>query len=508
MANTQLIAAAEKLYGSEAMLNAGPDWSKLLDPAISELKRVQLESEQKTKDYIDALPEDINLAKVPENLKWKVTEYLTNAKQEYVKAAQDAAKYKSTDQRYIDAVQTMNKIKQGYINVSQGLDHLVNYRTAAIENHEDWSDWTSDSERETEEKLIRGEFEYITIDNDGVFLGLDKDRKNITSLKNNVIDGGVGTTAARSIDNNVVQNASKGFKFDEGNVRSDVDAMFTQLGKDGIMQFAFDGVFGDKKKQTPFVNVWIEEALATQGIVKGSENYETEFQKLKNEIRGKKLNEIPGFEERFENYLVDAYSDRHDFYATQYKETTKTENKLDSTEEWQVDFVERIRNKESLVYDKNGIEWRLNDDGNYETSTETAGVFTVKSPYEMEKEFGGRFAKKEGRILTQPERIGRQKVGFTYDNESLYYDQFEKKDGKWYHKESGRMIWVGTKEQWEKKGKKAKAKRWNWSDWDDESGFETGEGESIIDSLEELHKQYGSGSVTTGTADDLPIIES
>ena len=82
MASEILIRQAEKMYGSMADTT---DYVKLLtQPAIDAYKANLAEQELKTEAAIATMPAGVNIAKVPEELRGIVTNYLTENKSAYV----------------------------------------------------------------------------------------------------------------------------------------------------------------------------------------------------------------------------------------------------------------------------------------------------------------------------------------------------------------------------------------------------------------------------------------
>ena len=113
------------------------DYSKALDPLAEKITTRLKESKAKTDALINNMPQGVPIDKVPEQLRGQVTDFLTQNKQAYVDASKVIASgIPSTDQRYIDAVSTINQVDAKFKNLSNTLEDIALKRQAALDSRE------------------------------------------------------------------------------------------------------------------------------------------------------------------------------------------------------------------------------------------------------------------------------------------------------------------------------------------------------------------------------------
>ena len=74
--------------------------------------------ENRLAQYLKKLPADADLSQIPAKYRGKISEYLSNAKQEYVNAANSVDEYEVGSKDYMDRVSKMNQIKNNFENLN------------------------------------------------------------------------------------------------------------------------------------------------------------------------------------------------------------------------------------------------------------------------------------------------------------------------------------------------------------------------------------------------------
>ena len=80
--------------------------------------------------YQEAYPDDIKLENVDAQIRPKLSRYLQQEREAYNEAAKTASRFPSWSKKHKEAVEEMNDIKQGYLNVSNGLN---NWKKTVVE---------------------------------------------------------------------------------------------------------------------------------------------------------------------------------------------------------------------------------------------------------------------------------------------------------------------------------------------------------------------------------------
>ena len=100
------------------------DYSKALQPTVDRVNKMAQESKAKTEALINNMPQGVPIEKVPEELRGQVTEFLAKNKQEYIEASKIIASgINPQDERYINAVSTINSVNNKFNNLSDQLEN-------------------------------------------------------------------------------------------------------------------------------------------------------------------------------------------------------------------------------------------------------------------------------------------------------------------------------------------------------------------------------------------------
>ena len=154
------------------------DYSKALDPLAQKIQTRVKESKAKTEALINSMPQGVAIDKVPEGLRGQVTDFLTKNKQEYVNASRVIASgIRPTDQRYIDAMATLNGVNSKFQNLSNQLEDIALKRQSSLDNR-DHSNGALRWEIGDHEDLANGDmYARFTLQDDGSFNYLSNDGK-------------------------------------------------------------------------------------------------------------------------------------------------------------------------------------------------------------------------------------------------------------------------------------------------------------------------------------------
>tara|TARA_R110002110_G_scaffold413050_1_gene639958 strand:+ start:826 stop:2388 length:1563 start_codon:yes stop_codon:yes gene_type:complete len=93
------------------------DYSKAIAPALQSMYKQMLDSKEKLDAFMLKSPQGVVMDKVPEQFRSQVTKFLADGKQKYAQAASVLSSgVNSSSQRYMDAVETMNKVQNSFEN--------------------------------------------------------------------------------------------------------------------------------------------------------------------------------------------------------------------------------------------------------------------------------------------------------------------------------------------------------------------------------------------------------
>ena len=301
------------------------DYSEGLQPALDDLKARLDESKLKRDTLLSQMPTGVAIEKVPEVFRGKVTEFLTQNRQQYIEASKVIASgLRPDDERYIGAMNTINSVKLRFDNLSTDLELYATTRKESL-NQTNASlgvigtlqnDHNNLASGEMTKTLAINEDGNITYVNDAGSVGLFKDDFKLnyqaeTSFQTTVSD-------VRGQLRNL--KTQKGATYDS--IREDAlnafDTFFNTTTIDGIRHAMFsDQEFMEDyiKSQDPNFNFEDEEAVENK-IRQLVETADTdELKKKFKEFYTKEggyfetyFNEQPGYEEKVvpteENVLV------------------------------------------------------------------------------------------------------------------------------------------------------------------------------------------------------------
>lgn len=264
------------------------DYSKALDPLAKKVETRVKESKAKTEALINSMPQGVAIDKVPEDLRGQVTDFLTKNKQEYVNASRVIASgIRPTDQRYIDAMATLNGVNSKFQNLSNQLEDIALKRQSSLDNR-DHSPGALRWEIGDHEDLANGDmYARFTLQDDGSFNYLSNDgkTKKWNDYSNTFQKSTIGQEAFAIMGEQAQKDGAYGNDFNEDKYKNLFRDLRQKLKTDGNRDFLFaDETF--LLKQTGLK----EEDL-------GSDKYKNAVNKLVNE---------GNFEELMDKYQVHA----------------------------------------------------------------------------------------------------------------------------------------------------------------------------------------------------------
>jgi hypothetical protein len=218
------------------------DYSKALDPLAQKINTRLKETKAKTDALINNMPQGVPIDKVPEQLRGQVTDFLTQNKQAYVDASKVIASgIPSTDQRYIDAISTINQVDAKFKNLSNTLEDIALKRQAALDGR-DHSDGAFDWEISDHEDLANGTmYDNMVIQDDGGFNYNSNDgvTKRWADYSNTFQTSGNGNAGFEAMEDKALTDGDKGREFRRNRYENQFDELIKKLGTKGARDFIF-----------------------------------------------------------------------------------------------------------------------------------------------------------------------------------------------------------------------------------------------------------------------------
>ena len=272
------------------------DYSKALDPLAKKVQTRVAQSKAKTEALINSMPQGVAIDKVPEELRGQVTDFLAKNKQEYVDASRVIASgIRPTDQRYIDAMATLNGVNSKFQNLSNQLEDIALKRQSSLDNR-DHSNGALRWQIGDHEDLANGDmYARFTLQDDGSFNCLSNDgkTKKWSDYSNTFQKSGVGQEAFTIIGQQAQQDGAYGNDFNEDKYKNLFRDLRQKLKTDGSRDF----LFADETFLLEQLNLKPEDL--------GSDKYKNAVDKLVNE---------GNFEELMDKYQVYAIGKLRDLH--------------------------------------------------------------------------------------------------------------------------------------------------------------------------------------------------
>ena len=285
------------------------DYSKALDPLANKIGARLKESKAKTDALMMNMPQGVPIDKVPEQLRGQVTDFLTKNKQAYVDASKVIASgIPSTDQRYIDAVSTINQVDAKFKNLSNTLEDIALKRQAALDGR-DHSDGAFDWEVSDHEDLANGTmYDNMTIQDDGGFNYNSNDgvTKRWADYSNTFQTSNAGQEGFFNLEEMALKDGDNGRDFNRNRFENRFDSLTKRLKGKGARDFLFaDDDFIAQKTGTEV----------------GTEEFENAKKQLVNK------GDFESLLVEYKKYGVDELEKIHKLAKNKYDENLKLRNK-------------------------------------------------------------------------------------------------------------------------------------------------------------------------------------
>ena len=239
MAVNQALIQASRGTGEQFI-----DYGAVIQPAVKGMMRKLEIADNKMASFVNSLPPDANIEKLPEGMRPEVERYLRDSKNEYAEAAKVASKLSPSDAGYREAVDKMNSIKTGFVNLNKNLEaHLAN-RVEFIQDKNDLSGSLSRNNNIFLTNVYAGDYEGFKVTG-GELEFLDKSTnkyKRNSEFPQYSLTDAVGANKITDLRFNARQTALKYGDIDVAGYQSGVSNLFKGLGAQGVIDMAFDGL--------------------------------------------------------------------------------------------------------------------------------------------------------------------------------------------------------------------------------------------------------------------------
>ena len=325
MANKNLLDIHKELVKSQSFLDSGFGPQLFMQAATSIITPALQASQDKLSKFLEELPADFNMAKVPPELRDKLKEWTVSEKKEYSKLAKEASTLDPQSPRYQEIIDEMNEIRYGFENVFEDINHLKVYRDQGVSNSGNRSKFNTESDMILQNSIVNGEGLYdMTFDRSGVNTVKDGELTNIKKVTPNQLVGSDFSDAYSLMSTQVINNVtSKDSKFSTGLTRNAVMGLISKLGDKNSAAFAFDGLIGDETDSSTFIDKHITTNL---GIKKYDEdmNLTKEYEDMYRQLRDPSA--FATYKDFFVNHLVESLSIQHTRKVTEYQDVADGKN--------------------------------------------------------------------------------------------------------------------------------------------------------------------------------------
>mgnify|MGYP003646307273 CR=1 FL=1 len=219
------------------------DYGAVLQPVVKGMMRDLEIADNKMASFVNSLPPGANIEKLPEGMRPEVEKYLRDSKNEYAEAAKIASKLSPSDAGYREAVDKMNSIKTGFVNLNKNLEaHLAN-RVEFIQDKDDLSGSLSGNDNIFLTSVYAGDYEGLKVTG-GELEFLDKSTnkyKRNSEFPQYSLTDVVGADGVAKIFDTERNLGNKGLGWDPKRSGREVNRLFKKVGNQGVVDMAFDG---------------------------------------------------------------------------------------------------------------------------------------------------------------------------------------------------------------------------------------------------------------------------
>jgi len=295
------------------------------------------------------MPQGVPIDKVPEQLRGQVTDFLTKNKQAYVDASKVIASgIPSTDQRYIDAISTINQVDAKFKNLSNTLEDIALKRQAALDSREHGKGALSWQISDHEDLANGTMYDNMTIQDDGGFNYKSNDNveKRWADYSNTFQTSNVGTDSFYDLNDTYNKAGQQGTTINETRAREQFRSVLSELKTDGARDFMFsDQQFLATKIKADF----------------GTDEYNNELNKLVNGGNTEAL------VKEFENFKVKQLITSNTNGVNQYNKLLSLKNP-EQTKKDNANIIKQFERGDSMIrLDEYNVAVKLKD-GTYVTA--------------------------------------------------------------------------------------------------------------------------------------------
>lgn len=393
MANGNLITQAQKMYESELDTT---DYAKLLtEPAVKAIGDMLKVQRVKTEALMAAMPAGVNISKVPEELRGKVTAYLTENKAAYTEAAKVVASgIKPTDQRYIDAIETMNRVRGGFETLDGSLVNIAEKRKAALESRDNISAGAHGHDSILHEKWSNGGIynDFTLEDGNFYYINHEGNKVNANDYAGAMQQSTGITDGMLAYSNTARQLGKDGYDFEKekGSFRGGINSMLKNAGKDGRVDFAYSGVYGIE--ETPFIDTYIKDRLNLQkhDDDQSGDISQAEFDKWHAYYKNEDFSAGTDMGNKLREYLLGTLTKSYDSGVAAKAAEVKRNQEINANKKttWDTSygnpskvransFIDKINANSKIIFDlRKGNKWILQEDGKYRADGDSSQVRT------------------------------------------------------------------------------------------------------------------------------------
>ena len=238
MAANQALIQASRGTGEQFI-----DYGAVLQPVVKGMMRELEIADNKMASFVNSLPPGANIEKLPEGMRPEVERYLRDSKNEYAEAAKVASKLSPSDAGYREAVDKMNSIKTGFMNLNKNLEaHLAN-RVEFIQDKDDLSTSLRGNDNVFLTSVYAGDYDGFKVTG-GELEFLDKSTnkyKRNSEFPQYSLTDVVGADGVAKIFDTERNLGNKGLGWDQKRSGREVNRLFKKVGNQGVIDMAFDG---------------------------------------------------------------------------------------------------------------------------------------------------------------------------------------------------------------------------------------------------------------------------
>ena len=238
MAANQALIQASRGTGEQFI-----DYGAVLQPVVKGMMRELEIADNKMASFVNSLPPGANIEKLPQGMRPEVERYLRDSKNEYAEAAKVASKLSPSDAGYREAVDKMNSIKTGFMNLNKNLEaHLAN-RVEFIQDKDDLSGSLSGNDNIFLTSVYAGDYDGFKVTG-GELEFLDKSTnkyKRNSEFPQYSLTDAIGANKITDLRFSARKDGLKGI-VDTRGYQMGVSDLFKRLGAQGVIDMAFDGL--------------------------------------------------------------------------------------------------------------------------------------------------------------------------------------------------------------------------------------------------------------------------